>query len=57
VNRPTLHPNARLLTIPQAAAEFGITAGTLRGLIAKGELPSVRDFHEGRYLEPGASSR
>jgi excisionase family DNA binding protein len=42
VNRPTVHPNARLLTIAQAATEFGITSGTLRRLIANGELPSVR---------------
>jgi hypothetical protein len=41
VNRPTLHPNARLLDIKTASAQFGIAVGTLRALINSGDVPVV----------------
>jgi excisionase family DNA binding protein len=35
-------PNARLIGLNQAAAEFGLPYGTLYTLIKRGDLPSVQ---------------
>ena len=42
MNPTTIHPHAQLLSIAQAAQESGIPTGTLRKLIAEGELSAVR---------------
>jgi excisionase family DNA binding protein len=47
-------PGARLLTIHQAANEYGITPGSLRALIASRKLPSVELPGVRRVLIPRA---
>ena len=42
MNPSTTKPGAKLLTIPAASAEYGLTQGMLRGLIQNGNLAAVR---------------